>query len=140
MTTPTATIERRIAVELEAGVRVAGVIGRHRVVTDQPPAGGGSDSAPAPFDLFLVSLATCAGLYAARFLDARGLDRAGLAVELVERRDAAEPARVAELELRLTLPEGFPGKYREAITRAVDQCAVKRHLDHPPRLTTVLVD
>lgn len=139
MTDPTATIERRIAVELEGGLRVAGVIGRHRVVTDQPPAGGGADSAPAPFDLFLVSLATCAGLYAARFLDARGLDRAGLAVELVERREPAEPARVAELELRLTLPEGFPEKYREAITRAVDQCAVKRHLDRPPRLATTLV-
>jgi ribosomal protein S12 methylthiotransferase accessory factor len=37
------------------------------------------------------------------------------------------------------LPAGFPEKYREAITRAVDQCAVKRHLDHPPRLATVLV-
>jgi len=139
VTTAAATIERRIAVELEGGVRVVGVIGRHRVVTDQPPAGGGADSAPAPFDLFLVSLATCAGLYAARFLDARGLDREGLAIELVERRDAGEPARVAELELRLTLPTGFPEKYREAIARAVDQCAVKRHLDRPPRLATVLV-
>jgi len=140
VTTAATTIERRVAVELESGVRVAGAIGSHRVVTDQPQAGGGADSAPAPFDLFLISLATCAGLYAARFLDARGLDRAGLAVELVERRDAGEPARVAELELRVTLPEGFPDKYREAITRAVDQCAVKRLLDHPPRLATVLVD
>lgn len=140
MTSPAAPIERRIAVELESGVRVAAVAGRHRVVTDQPASGGGDDSAPSPFDLFLVSLATCAGLYAARFLDARGLDRAGLALELVERRDPAEPARVAELELRLKLPEGFPERYREAITRAVDQCAVKRHLDRPPRLATVLVD
>lgn len=138
MTSAAATLERRVAVELEQGVRVAGVIGRHRVVTDQPPAGGGADSAPAPFDLFLVSLATCAGLYAARFLDARGLDRTGLAVELVERRDPSEPGRVTEIELRLTLPAGFPEKYREAITRAVDQCAVKRHLDRPPRLATVL--
>ena len=139
MTAAAATIERRIAVELEDGVRIAGVIGRHRVVTDQPPSGGGADSAPAPFDLFLVSLATCAGLYAARFLDARGLDRTGLAVELVERRDPTEPGHVAELELLVTLPPGFPEKYREAITRAVDQCAVKRHLDRPPRLSTTLV-
>jgi putative redox protein len=31
------------------------------------------------------------------------------------------------------LPAGFPEKYRDAVLRAVDQCAVKRHLARPPQ-------
>ena len=34
--------------------------------------------------------------------------------------------------MEVHLPEGFPEKYREAILRAVDQCAVKRHMIEPP--------
>ncbi len=129
----------RLAVEIEDGVRIATRVGSHRIVTDQPLSGGGEDSAPAPFDLFLASLATCAGLYAARFCDARQIPREGLGVELEVRRDPAVRGRVAALTLLLRLPEGFPDRYREAITRAVDQCAVKRHLVTPPELHTHLL-
>jgi ribosomal protein S12 methylthiotransferase accessory factor len=41
------------------------------VKTDQKERGGGEDSAPAPFDYFLVSLATCAGIYVKVFCDKR---------------------------------------------------------------------
>jgi putative redox protein len=34
----------------------------------------------------------------------------------------------------MCLPDGFPEKYWAAILRAVDQCAVKRHLIEPPRI------
>lgn len=129
----------RLVVEIEDGVRIATRIGAHRIVTDQPLAGGGGDTAPAPFDLFLASLATCAGLYAARFCDVRQIPREGLGVELEVRRDPAVRGRVAALTLLLRLPEGFPARYHEAITRAVDQCAVKRHLVTPPELHTRLL-
>ncbi|MDK2857723.1 MAG: hypothetical protein PWQ29_126 [Verrucomicrobiota bacterium] len=33
----------------------------HRVVVDQPPAGGGTDAGPTPLDYLLVSLAGCIG-------------------------------------------------------------------------------
>jgi ribosomal protein S12 methylthiotransferase accessory factor len=35
-------------------------------------------------------------------------------------------------KVALTLPPGFPKKYAEAIRRAVDQCAVKKHMVEPP--------
>ena len=35
----------------------------------------------------------------------------------------------------LELPPGFPDKYREAVVRAMDQCKVKRQLEHPPTVT-----
>jgi ribosomal protein S12 methylthiotransferase accessory factor len=37
------------------------------------------------------------------------------------------------------VPPAFPAKYHDALIRAADQCAVKKHLAHPPvfEVTTV---
>ncbi|WP_091348654.1 OsmC family protein [Anaerobranca gottschalkii] len=41
-------------------------------------AAGGEGSAPTPFDLFLSSIATCAGVYALGFCQSKGLSTEGL--------------------------------------------------------------
>lgn len=102
----------------------------HTVRTDQP-APFGTDSAPAPFDLFLASIATCMGFYALRFCQERGIATDGLGLSLETVRDEAEK-RLSTIKVALTLPPGFPEKYAEAIRRAVDQCAVKKHMVEPP--------
>jgi len=111
----------------------------HTIHTDQPERAGGQDSGPAPFDLFLASIATCGGFYAARFCEERGIatDGLGLTLEPVRAPDAH---RISSVRLRLRLPEGFPERYRQAIVRAIDQCAVKRHLVEPPDVETEIVD
>jgi ribosomal protein S12 methylthiotransferase accessory factor len=35
--------------------------------------------------------------------------------------------------LEIQVPEGFPEKYRPALVRSAEQCAVKKHLEHPPK-------
>ena len=52
-----------IKVTLEGGKRVSTRIGDHLIMTDQPAKHGGGDEAPAPYDLFLASIGTCAGFY-----------------------------------------------------------------------------
>ncbi len=122
---------------MEIGVRfprdlvVEAVVNGHRVRTDQTARHGGGDSAPAPFDLLLASIATCAGFYALRFCQQRGIDTSGLGVRLEVRRDEAGK-RVERIGILVELPEDFPAKYRAAILRAVDQCAVKRLIQEPP--------
>jgi ribosomal protein S12 methylthiotransferase accessory factor len=101
-------------------------VGSHVIHADQPPATGGDDSAPSPFDLFLASLATCAGYYVLAFCQARGIPTDGLA--LVERPDAGH------IELEIQLPPGFPDRYRDAIVRAAETCKVKKLLAHPPSI------
>ena len=44
------------------------------VETDQPIDEGGSGSAPEPYDLFLASIGTCAGVYGVYFCEERGID------------------------------------------------------------------
>ena len=43
----------------------------HVIRTDQPLDNGGLGSAPAPFDLYLASIGTCAGIYVKSFCDNR---------------------------------------------------------------------
>ena len=61
-----------IELSFPGGKRVVAQVGAHRIETDQPHELGGKDAAPAPFDLFLASIATCAGIYALGFCDRAG--------------------------------------------------------------------
>lgn len=108
----------------------------HTVLTDQPERAGGRDSAPTPFDLFLASIATCAGYYALEFCRQRGIPTDELGVSLEPVRDP-ERKRVGTVRLRVTLPPEFPEKYQRAILRAIDQCSVKRHIVEPPAFEVI---
>src|SRR5690242_6208835 len=52
-----------IEVSFPGGKRVDARVGSFVVHTDQPADQGGEGGAVSPFDLFLASLATCAGIY-----------------------------------------------------------------------------
>ena len=120
----------RIDVAFPGGVAVDAMAAGHIVRTDQPKPWG-EDGAPAPFDLFLASIATCMGFYALRFCQERGITTEGLGLALETVRDEAR-RRIGTIRVGLTLPAEFPARYRDAILRAVDQCAVKKHLVEPP--------
>jgi putative redox protein len=107
------------------------------VETDQPRESGGDGSAPGPYDLFLASLGTCAGFFALRFMQQRGIDPEGARLTLASERDP-ETKLATTVKIGLELPEGFPEKYREAIARAMDQCKVKRQLEHPPTVVATV--
>ena len=51
-------------VRFPGGVAVEAIHAGMTIRTDQPVAAGGAGSAPSPFGLFLVSIATCADFYA----------------------------------------------------------------------------
>jgi putative redox protein len=113
------------------GKRVYADYAGFTIETDQPARGGGDGSAPAPFDLFLASIGTCAGIYALGFMQQRGIDPAGSRL-VMRTRYNPEVGLIDQVELELTTPPGFPDKYRDAIINAMELCAVKKHLAHPP--------
>lgn len=127
----------RMVMSFPGGVAVEAQFKGHTIRTDQPARAGGSDSAPAPFDLFLASIGTCAAFYALRFCQQRGIDTEGLKVTLEPVRDPAKK-RVGVIRLEIQVPEEFPAKYRVALERAVDQCAVKRHIVEAPGFEVVI--
>jgi len=104
------------------------------VYTDQPVISGGEGSAPAPFDLFMASLGTCAGIFMLTFMKQRGISTEGAGITMTSTVDPRS-GLVGMVDYQLNLPPGFPAKYEQAVVRAVEQCTVKRHLEKPPRFT-----
>ena len=131
---------KQIHVTFPGGKRVDAHLANGLTVhTDQSLEHGGEESAPEPFDLFFVSLATCVGIYALEFCAARNLDTNGLAVQLEAERDP-DRRLFTPIRIALTLPSGFPDRYRPAILRAVDLCTVKKHILNPPDFEITTLD
>lgn len=103
------------------------------VKTDQPLQAGGDGTAPAPFDLFLASIGTCAGIYVLGFCQARGIPTDG--IKLIQRMNYNYQKRLFDrIEVEIQLPSDFPEKYKGAVIHAADNCAVKKHLLNPPEI------
>jgi len=113
------------------GARVDASFNGFSLKTDQPVQGGGTSSAPTPFATFLASIGTCAGIYVLGFCRQRGLPTEGL--KLVQRMETDRATgMVGKIALDIQLPPGFPDKYKAAVIKSAEQCAVKKHLEHPP--------
>jgi putative redox protein len=126
-----------IEVSFPGGKRVDARVGEHVVHTDQPASLGGEDSAPAPFDLFLASIASCAGIYVLGFCQARGISTDGISLtQRVENDPDTKLPRHISLSLRL--PAAFPEKYRAAVVRAAEGCKVKKTLAAQPVIDVAL--
>ena len=120
-----------ITVDFPGGARVDARFGSFTVHTDQPKAEGGEDTAPAPFELFLASLATCAGYYVIGFCKTRNISTEGIRlVQRIERNSATKMVEKILIEIRI--PKEFPEVYKSAVIRAAEKCFVKKHLEHPP--------
>jgi putative redox protein len=128
-----------IEVTFPGGKRIDARVGDFIIQSDQPAKYGGSSSAPAPFDLFLASIATCAGIFAWNFCEMRQLSTEGLALSM-ECVDDTQKKMIGEIRFHLALPEGFPEKYRQGIIRAMEQCAVKRHMQQSPQFSVLISD
>ncbi len=123
-------------IDFPGGARVDAHYGGFVVPTDQPPSGGGQGSAATPFLTFLSTIGTCAGIYVLGFCRQRGIPTDN--IRLVQRM-WSDPytGLVTQVQVTIELPETFPAKYVDAVVRAADQCAVKKHFEHPP---VILVD
>lgn len=101
------------------------------IKTDQPVQAGGDGTAPAPFDLFLASIGTCAGIYVKGFCDQRGISTDN--IKIIQKMNFNPATRLIDkLDLEIQLPADFPKKYKEAVINSANLCAVKRHMQQPP--------
>lgn len=118
-------------INFPGGVSVSAEFDGFNVLSDQPERNGGENSAPSPYDLFLASLGTCAGFFALRFCQQRELPTEGLGLTLDLERNK-ETKRLDKIIMDIQLPDDFPDKYKKAIIRATEECAVKKVILDPP--------
>ena len=128
--------ERKINMQMEIqfgqGKRIDAVFNGFRVNTDQSVKQGGGGSAPTPYEYFLSSLGTCAGIFVYSFCQSRKIPTDGLKMNLTFAFNPKEHI-VEQVNVHVDTPSDFPEKYQAAIIRAIDQCAVKKSLSMPPQ-------
>jgi putative redox protein len=101
------------------------------IKTDQPVYQGGDGTAPAPFDLFLASIATCAGYYVFAFCQNRGLSYENITIVLKKEKNP-ETKKIEKFFIHINLPADFPEKYKSAVIKAVNSCSVKKYIQKSP--------
>jgi putative redox protein len=115
-------------IDFPGGSRVDAHFGSFTVATDQPPVA----SAPSPFEVFLSSIGTCAGIYVLGFCNQRHLPTEG--IRIVEQINHSRVTGMVEtIGLEIQIPAEFPEKYRDSLIRSAELCAVKKHLENPPK-------
>jgi putative redox protein len=103
----------------------------HLIRTDQPLDNGGDNTAPAPFDLFLASIGTCAGIYVKSFCDNRKIPTDK--IKIIQKTEFdKETGLPVDITLDIKLPLDFPEKYRASVINVAELCKVKKSIAHPP--------
>ncbi|MGD2244998.1 MAG: OsmC family protein [Candidatus Aminicenantes bacterium] len=124
-------MNKEIRVTFPGGLRVDAEYKGRLIQTDQPVYQGGEGTAPAPFDLFLASIATCSGIYVLFFCQKRGIPVENASVVMRTERNS-ESKMIEKIVIEVNLPPEFPEKYKSAVLKAVDTCSVKAHMMNPP--------
>jgi ribosomal protein S12 methylthiotransferase accessory factor len=123
-------------VTFDGGKVITAHINGHIIRTDQPLDNGGGNSAPAPFELFLASIGTCAGIYIKSFCDRRQISTDD--IKIIQTMEFDEVKNVPKtIRLDIQLPTGFPDKYREAVVNAAELCLVKKTISNQPEFKVI---
>jgi putative redox protein len=125
-----------IRVTFPGGLRADAEYKGFVVKTDQPVNHGGGGTALAPYDLFLVSIAACAGFYTVAFCKEREIPTDKAAVVMRTEKDP-ESKLIGKITLEVQLPADFPEKYKRAIVKAVDTCTVTLNIMKAPAFEIV---
>lgn len=123
----------KIEVLFDENKRVNARFNGYLVKTDQPVDAGGNGSAPSPFDLFLASIATCAGIYVKSFCENRKLPTDKIKIFQESEYDK-DTQMVTKIKLEIQVPKYFPENYREALVNVAGKCKVKKHLLQAPEI------
>ncbi len=123
-------------VTFDGGKMITVHINGHQIRTDQPVMGGGTNTAPSPFELFLASIGTCAGIYVKGFCDQRGIpaDNIKILQSVEYDRTTGLPT---DIKIDIQLPVDFPEMYKEAVIKVADLCKVKKTIANPPVFSVI---
>jgi ribosomal protein S12 methylthiotransferase accessory factor len=123
-------------ITFDGGKVITAHLNDHTIRTDQPIKSGGGNTAPAPFELFLASIGTCAGIYVKSFCDQREIPSEN--IKIIQSVEFDNQTRLASsIKLDIQLPADFPEKYKAAVINAAELCLVKKTINNPPKFEVI---
>lgn len=125
-----------IKITFEGNKKINAHVNGHIVATDQPTHAGGENTAPSPYELFLSSLGTCAGIYVKSFCDQRGLSTEGISLDQNMEWDPVAK-KLSKISISIQLPSSFPDKYKDSLIKVAELCAVKKTIQAPPMMEVI---
>jgi putative redox protein len=103
---------------------------QNEIITDAPTDNHGKGEAFSPTDLTATSLATCMITVMGIAANGRGWNIDGIQAE-VTKIMAANPRRISEVHIRLTMPDGgYSEEQKELLEKTARTCPVAQSL-HP---------
>lgn len=121
------TVEHLGAVQFEIHAR------QHSITSDQPAENLGHDEGMTPPELFLASLGSCAGFYAAQYLRKHKLATEGTRVRVTADK-VKDPARIDNFRIEVEAPLDLSEQHRAGVEAAVHHCLIHNTLLHPPNI------
>jgi putative redox protein len=106
----------------------------HTIASDQPLENGGYDEGMTPPELFLASLGSCAGFYAAEYLRKQKLATEGTRIKVTAEK-VKDPPRLANLRIEVELPLEVSEQHRAGVEDAIHHCLIHNTLLHPPQIS-----
>ncbi|MGO8793657.1 MAG: OsmC family protein [Candidatus Sulfotelmatobacter sp.] len=106
---------------------------QHSLLSDQPLENAGHDEGMTPPELFLASLGSCAGFYAAQYLRKFKLAAEGTCVTVTAEK-LKDPARLGNFRIAVESPIALTDQQRAGVENAVHHCLIHNTLLHPPKI------
>jgi putative redox protein len=123
-------------ITFDGGKVITAHLNGHSIRTDQPVNNGGENSAPSPFELFLASIGTCAGIYVKSFCDSRKIptDKIRVIQTVDYNKQTGLPVNI---KIDIKLPVDFPEIYKDAVIKSAELCKVKKTIANPPQFNVI---
>jgi len=121
------------------------IIGKHRLMADEPVKAGGMDSGPSPYDLLLAALGACTSMTLRLYADRKQLPLRQTSVRLHHNKiyaaDCADcetkDGMVDHIEREIMFDGDLDGEQRARLLEIADKCPVHRTLESEIDIRTV---
>jgi len=123
-------------------------VGPHRLLADEPPAAGGEDSGPGPYDYLLAGLGACTSMTMRMYADRKALPLERVTVTLkhskIHAEDCAECETKAgmldQIDRAIAIEGALDADQRKRLMEIADKCPVHRTLTSEVRIVTTAAD